>query len=475
MATQDKDAVGSKEEAVRMFDRSTIPNVMTMVRVLLEVVLFIVAWGVISTYERDHVVSYDADNRLYYTEKVMTSDAWNKTYTDRLKIDNNATLLSLSLAGYSTLFSCSKIPLHEMCVCMNACTKTDHIQTCLLQKNTPIVLKPNNGTNFLAMVILWFGFTAASSTIALGYTYRLNQAMMEVRDPKTAKKFYYDFGRMLAIVGALLWLVVFISGLYYGYRDPSFSFLFFVWLVFSIFTLIIAYYGEMYELGMIILGNVPDPTHIPERNTKVADRFSRERIMKALTTDIEYIKTANNHFHNTAMKQFLFYGNLLFCVPAIASVLHVMHHWYDVNQILNTVYLLMTIVVIDGFSVHLSSTWESNTKRLMSHSHIVQVGTLKMFAWFVNGLILYLLFTINYPTVVDEATLAYGMFAIALLYFSITFLIPDLVREFTDVYTVHALAIRVWGSFVFRVLALTYICFHIKYHIEKNVPLVVAK
>jgi hypothetical protein len=91
-----------------------------------------------------------------------------------------------------------------------------------------------------------------------------------------------------------------------------------------------------------------------------------------------------------------------------------------------------------------------------------------MFAWMVNLLTIYLLLTINYPTIIDEAILAYGLFSVLILYLLATFILPDLVREFTHVYTLQSLNMRIIGEFMFRTLALVYVWYNLKHELEEN-------
>jgi hypothetical protein len=411
-------------------------------RLLLEFAIFLTG-VIVLWYHRERPEFYYKDTMaLYYTEKVDITHLWNKQVGKDNKVDGNYVPLvpfdsSIHPAEWMEKMHCSKIPLHEMCTCINETTDWMTVRNCLLQKNTPMQMHSFNHVSLLSMIILWFGMTCGINWVAAGLS----------------EESHKKYNRAITITGVVVITLAFAGGVLFGFigEGPeenttdslSFFILFFVWWIVTMLAIVAVHYDRIVSLVHMIRGT-NDPKAYMETNV------------------------AQMYYDFTSTQQFLFYSNLLVITPAIAVVIHLLHHWHDKDQMINTIFLLLSMVSIDAFSTHLTTHWESHVAETITHAQSVQVGTIKMFAWMVNVITIYLLLTINYPTIVDEALLAYGLFSVFVLYLTLTFVLPDLVREFTHVYTLHALNMRIIGEFIFRFVALFYLWYHLKHHMQEN-------
>jgi hypothetical protein len=460
----------------------------SLFKVAVEITMFIVILVAVAKYRKEYPGLFDVEDRMYYTTRVDIEPKWKLTEKARVAIDNDQATFNTTRAEFATVFQCDTIRTHEMCGCLlgdalgPAARNTTELQGCLLESNIPLLMKPALSFNLLSNVLFWFGFSVASSIVAFGYQSRAKNAVALITDAlnrtpgsdmdpaskqgdgQKDKSWTdgYNVGNIVVILGVLCWFTVLIMGSIYNQSVLAYNWRILVITISTVVVLAVAYYDHIKEIAMSFMGQTP----IEKR---VSDLKLNGRV-----TDVNAFAILLYEFHNTGVKQFLFYGNILICIPAMVAVFHSMHHWLDQAQLVNTIFLFTILVVIDGFSVYVSSQWESNTIMILTHAQNVQVGTIKMFAWMINILIIYLLLTINYPIVIDDPTLAYGLFALGVLYFSVTFLVPDLIREYTHVYTVHSLEIRTWGEFLLRVLAVIYICFHIQGHIDYGIKKALA-
>ena len=322
--------------------------------------------------------------------------------------------------------NCTHTPTQEMCICVEGATSWKTVHNCLLQNAVPLLMRPMYHLSMLSVVLLWFGFSTASSLM-----------MYDDKSGSNAVQNTYVKPQYIRYVGVAVALLALIGSIVCGMAAGADA------TGFTTTQIILM-------LSTIIFVVAP---HIDT--------------IKILFTD-DNTKQGNEMYYNiTSSQQFVFYSLLVLAIPSVVTVLHITHHWYDVEMLMNSVFLLITIVCVDAFSMHLTTHWESNMIQL-NHDTEISVGVIKMFAWMTNLVCVYLLVTINYPTIVDEPLLAYGLFAIMILFLLFTFILPDLVREFTHVYTMYALNFRRWGELMLRFVALVYITVHMHHHMILN-------
>jgi hypothetical protein len=431
---------GDKQESGGMF-------YLKLGRLGLEFAVFLIGMIVLWDHKENSVGFYDDTNALYYTQKANIVPIWDKNvgWDDEDKDGkfkpNFPFNVTSDPAEFMDKMRCSEIPAHEMCMCLNVTDSWTSVRNCLLQKNTPVSLHQFDHVSLLSMIVLWFGMTCGINWVSAGF---------QMQSTNMAG----TYANFVTIIGWLVVLAAWFIGVgigFYGTDDSlTFFVLFFVWWI----TTVIAIVSVHWDRIKIML---------PDMITK------SDMLKSYFASSEEEMKHTLQHFYDlTSTQQFLFYSNLLVVVPAIAVVIHLMHHWHDKDQMINTIFLLLSLVSIDAFSMHMTTHWESHVGESLTHEQSVQVGTIKMFAWMVNVLTIYLLLTINYPTIIDEALLAYGLFSILILYLLATFVLPDLVREFTHVYTLQALNMRIIGEFMFRSLALVYVWYNLKHELEQN-------
>ena len=71
-------------------------------------------------------------------------------------------------------------------------------------------------------------------------------------------------------------------------------------------------------------------------------------------------------------------------------------------------------------------------------------------------MIILLFFTLRHPISTENLALHQGIFVVVLVGLGFQFLLPDLVREFTDIVSFNAVGSRRWGDFFFRAAATLY-------------------
>ena len=415
---------------------------MKMSRLAIEAAIFFIGMSVLWHHKHKSGSFYTDSTALYYTEKVNVLPLWNEQVglhipeVDDKHVPKVTFDASIHPAEWMAKMRCSEITTHEMCSCVNMTTDWTMMRNCLLQKNTPMVMHSFNHVSLLAMIILWFGMTCGVNWMGAGFS-------MVSTDSASSYKGW------IVKIGAVVVGFAFITGIIVGFIGEeldnnddagSFFILFIVWWITTMVAIVSVHWDRIKTL-------LPFVYKMGSENTD---------------------SKAQIYYDVTSTQQFLFYSNLLVVTPAIAVVIHLVHHWHDKDQMINTIFLLLSMVSIDAFSMHMTTHWESHVADSLTHAQNVQVGTIKMFAWMVNVVTIYLLLTINYPTIVDEAVLAYGLFAVLVLYLLLTFVLPDLVREFTHVYSLQALNVRIIGEFLFRLVALVYVWYHLKHHMQEN-------
>lgn len=370
---------------------------------------------------------YDDEHLLYKMQRADVRELYKTTFKKPLAAFDNNTF-------YDAL-QCSSITGHEMCTCVGAATSWKETRSCLINQPFPMQLHSQHHISLLAVVVVWFGTMCGASWMINGF--EAGVEMCSNRQHSWMPKFTFATGLLVAVG-------TFVAGLVLGcLNDGSENYL----LLYSVFWLVtVVTFGTLHY-----------------------EKF--ERVWKIVSTTKPGSSTDNKleFYESQTTREFLFYFCLLIAAPAMVIVLHLSHHWYDFDQLANSIFIVMGIVSVDAFVMHLTTHWEMSPHWVnLNHSKTVRVGVIKMFGWIVNVVSVYLLITINYPSIVDEPIFSYGLYAMFLLFLGLTIVLPDIVREFTHVYTLHALKFRIWGEFILRGGAIIYVVYHMYHHIDEG-------
>jgi hypothetical protein len=175
---------------------------------------------------------------------------------------------------------------------------------------------------------------------------------------------------------------------------------------------------------------------------------------------------------------FVFYTHLLVAAPSIGYLLCLSQDWLDTHVLWNTIFLLSALFALDGFSAQVAVFWahlsQNPTAPLLGpltekqmnkgltledekHNDIHKAfGIIRLFCWISEAVIILLFFTLRHPVSMENLALHKGIFVVVLVGLGFQFLLPDLVREFTDLVSFNAVGSRRWGDFFFRAAATIY-------------------
>jgi hypothetical protein len=183
-----------------------------------------------------------------------------------------------------------------------------------------------------------------------------------------------------------------------------------------------------------------------------------------------------------SVHNWILYAHLLVSAPAIAMVIHINQSWTEYNTILNTTFILSSMFAVDGFSAELANYWickchvlqeglggvtepllsldlnPEQQQRVVDVQHLnKRLGLVRLFTWATNSVLLLLLFTVAYPLEVEHGRTSSALFIVLVIMFAAVFLIPDLVREFTQTVSFNNIQFRLYGDFVLRCLVLFFV------------------
>jgi hypothetical protein len=414
-----------------------------LARLVLEVLIVVLAVWQLYRPVLDNIGHYSDHNIIYHTTKITFDDLWDseKLSAKPPPIFNE----TLERKLFKDRFRCAE-EVHPICACIDLSTQWSMLQNCLLQENIPNYITAKETVSMLAVVLFWFGVSCGSSWVAYGGLVKLTSSHEDV---------LFRNANILIYVGYIVIIASFVvvAYLFAQKSDSGTAFvLFWGWLLATLPVVWVLHKQQFRYTKMVATGS---------------EGYDDAKNYVYTPSDKQAAETQFPERNTRTIKHSMFYSNLLIVAPAITIVLHLSHQWYDKDQIINSICLILGIIAIDGFSMHVTNRWEM--EKMIFPAHInVQIGTIKMFAWMCNLLSIYLLFTINYPTVVDNPNLAYGLFSILVLYLSASFIVPDLVREFSHMHTDMSLDVRIYGEVILRIIAVFYILFQVKQTLIQN-------
>jgi hypothetical protein len=213
--------------------------------------------------------------------------------------------------------------------------------------------------------------------------------------------------------------------------------------------------------------------------TKGGENVGKENAQKEFynqkTSESAVAQTRNN---------FVFYTHLLVAAPSIGYLLCLSQDWLDTHVLWNTIFLLSALFALDGFSAQIAVFWahlsqnplvdtsESKNNQTIYYPEQDQhlgyynyrmdgsmhkaFGIIRLFCWISEAVIILLFFTLRHPISTENLALHQGIFVVVLVGLGFQFLLPDLVREFTDIVSFNAVGSRRWGDFFFRAAATLY-------------------
>jgi len=425
---------------------SSVRGYITGLRLVVELTIFLVSISMLWHKREKHSDVYNDIMPLYITETIDFMPKYNEYIANDVTFDQNT-----HVPIWKAKMDCARVPTHEMCTCLDATTSWIAVRDCLLQKVVPMHMIEKGYISLLAMVCIWLGIMCGASWVSVSISNRLHNQQQNIQSK------WEWLHTAVGAAGLVVMGFSLITGIVFGCMNDgtgwNFIFLFFLFYAFLLATIGAVNRHFMVAILPDIFGKIPN---------SIWNDTSK--------SNLSILKKQDDYYNHTMIQQFLFYSNLLLVGPAIGVVLHLSHHWYNFDQIANTIFLVLGLISIDAFAMHMTTHWEQH---LVQSGPIVnvKVGMIKMFAWIINVVSIYLLVTINYPTVVDEAVLGYGMYGIFILFLLITFLLPDIVREFSHIYTINALNFRIFGECLLRITATTFILYHVVHHIEEHVAL----
>ena len=353
---------------------------------------------------------------------------------------------------------------HPMCVCIDGASTQMLAKNCLLQNPLPSVYYDWNIGVVSSALLIWFLASLATSVGTMPFI-----------------KAYVDFegkqytivvwGRVWRIMYCVLTVCAFCVPVLVNVSnaDGGKSHLWGVlnMLMWSTIALLsICIYNIKTIYGYITYHEIASPGLDGK-----SDGMSAVVVKKDAAAEEEHRN--NDHSVCTmSVHNFILYGNLLISAPAIATVLHVTQQWTEYHTIINTTLIISTIFAVDGFSAEMANYWLHHaTKQNIdifyegpsdekSHDAIdmhTQLGLVRLFAFLINALMLLLLMTMSYPDSIGDKHSNSAIFVVVVLAFSAVFLLPDLVREFTDRVSFNSIQFRLYGDFVLRVIVLFFV------------------
>ena len=193
------------------------------------------------------------------------------------------------------------------------------------------------------------------------------------------------------------------------------------------------------------------------------NKDAQDNMYNQVTSTSAEAQTRNN---------FVFYTHLLVAAPSIGYLLCLSQDWLDTHVLWNTIFLLSALFALDGFSAQIAVFWAHlsqksevtmiipNKYAITTKENILNIhkdfGIIRLFCWISEAVIILLFFTLRHPISTENLALHQGIFVVVLVGLGFQFLLPDLVREFTDLVSFNAVGSRRWGDFFFRAAATIY-------------------
>ena len=356
---------------------------------------------------------------------------------------------------------------HPMCMCIAAAPSERAAKNCLLSLSIPSQNSDWNTGAFASAMVLWFLASLAASigTLPFASTYLTwhkaeltdnpNAAAIEGTEKPTGNMVYTTPDTLVAlyIIADLFMLAgpLIVSAVQFPQSPEHLNTVFsmMTWSLVAIVTL--GLYNWTTVWGYMTY-------HITNGGMESRENYEQRVMM-----------TSNN---------WVLYIHLLVSAPAIAMVLHLTQQWTEYHTIVNTTLIFSAIFAVDAFSSEMANYWLHHTyveevallkgglavdatvekvERTNLDNLHTTLGMIRLFAIVVNAVLLMLLFTLAYPIQIDEQKTQSAVYVIVVIAYASVFLVPDLVREFTQRMSFNAIQFRQYGDFVVRALTLFFV------------------
>jgi hypothetical protein len=422
-------------------------------RVILDVVLVILLmFVVIADVGREPTLHstklHIHEMPVYLKQSMGFSDMWHEAHLDVNETPEG------NLTGFQKLanHTCHPIAQHPMCVCIAHANTTVRAKNCLLQQPMPSVTKDWNIGAVSPAMLVWFLASLATSvgTLPIVSSY-ISVFSMEGQGASAHIVSYNKFiiATYLVITACALFVPILVTATEFPndgkHMENTLGML--MWSLFAVG--ILGAYNSMTFIRYVGYFSVD------------AKQFAADAVNDAGLLHL-------------SMNNWLLYVHLLVSAPAIAMVVHLTQQWAEFHTIINTTLILSTIFAVDAFSVEMSNFWShrntrENTsvkrspekgtddhKTTMKDMH-TRLGLIRLFAWVTNAVMLLLLLTLSYPIEMGQQATNSAIFVVVVVAYSAVFLVPDLIREFTDMVSFNCIQFRLYGDFMVRALTLFFV------------------
>ena len=360
--------------------------------------------------------------------------------------DNDAKLAEFKAA---VVVKCALITAHPMCMCIADPNKNViSTKNCLLQNPIPSVVSDWNIGTVASAMILWFLASLATSVGTLPFINTLAAPDSSVESQKQTY-LVVNWSRPIGIAYVIITLcAIIVPMVVMAIQFPSSG----------------KHMEGLFENMLVWSGCAF--LCLSLYNYKTLVEFFTYAIIENKEDTVEN----NLNQKKMSIGNFILYVHLLVSAPAIALILHLTQVSTDFNVIINTTLVLSVIFATDAFSVEMANYWSHHSthvniekiattdeaRQMLQDTH-TRLGLIRLFAWIVNAVMILLLLTLAYPISIESQQVNSAMFVVLVVVFGSIFLIPDLVREFTQSVSFNSIQFRLYGDFILRCLVLFWI------------------
>jgi hypothetical protein len=410
--------------------------------IMMTILLILVVVSDVATNSKDAAKALHVHEMPIYVKKDMD---FGTMWKDSGVEDDSS---KLSVFHADVLIKCQPIILHPMCVClMTPGNSVIQTKNCLLQHPTPSVISDWNIGTVSSAMILWFLASLATSVGTLPFINTFVSSDSGVESHQHGVM-VVNWSRKIGVSYVILTLcAIFAPMITLGIQFPASG-------------------KHMEGLLNILIWSMCAFIALASYNHKTLIEFFTYALVENKLTTVEN----NVNQKNMSIGNYILYVHLLISAPAIAVILHLTQVSTDYNVIINTTLILSVIFATDAFSVEMANYWShhathvnieklavtDDARQILQDTH-TRLGLIRLFAWVVNCVMLLLLLTLAYPVAVESQQVNSAMFVVLVVVFGTIFLVPDLVREFTQSVSFNSIQFRLYGDFILRSLVLFWI------------------
>lgn len=173
------------------------------------------------------------------------------------------------------------------------------------------------------------------------------------------------------------------------------------------------------------------------------------------------------YYKETSHSHWVFTTHLLVASPFIAVILHLMTGWLDQSTLYNTIFILGALFALDGFSNEMCLLWSYDVQTRQGKIYNQQTdtnvspnlpelvdrhnGILRLFVWETEAFFLVYLLTLDYGSTVHAKPFQHVFWVAFLSLLAGSMLLPDLIRQFTDLVSFSSIGMRRYGELLLRI------------------------